>query len=444
MAQPTQSRLSYLAGMFRFPASFLRNLGWQYVANAGAAVLGALHQLAVASSIGATDYGLFALGFAFSSLVFGCFDPRLQEVCIRYFSEFMDSRKPESLEAMLRLALWVDVVTRALGFVVLLLLAHFASRTLLKVEDGETVLLAYALWLFGARLGNAPAVGIVRVLDRFDVHAKVVVFDWSMRLAAVLVVIALGKASLMLLILVSGAAAVIANITLVVFSMRLLKSRNVPVLGGPMAALSPRRRELRAFMASSYSISIVDSVVRDLDTTIVGWFLPLDSVAVYRMAKNFALMVWKAGDPIFFVVMPELSRMVQNNDIAAIRTFVFGLARILFAGAIVLLGVAVALVPLITEWFLGPGFERVPIVFLFSSGWIVVSLPIIWTHALAYANGKPHLQLSANIIGNALAAVLLVVLTPLFGVIGAATSVSIGYAVTFLAALAFLRIQRLV
>ncbi|MEZ5566181.1 MAG: hypothetical protein R3F24_12010 [Gammaproteobacteria bacterium] len=215
----------------RFPKSFLRNLGWQYAANGGAAILGALHQLVVAASLGATDYGLFALGFAFASLVFGFFDLRLQEVCIRYFSEFFDARQPRHLEAMLRLTLCVDVLTRLAGFFVLLLLAHFASRTLLKVEDGEGVLWVCAVWLLGARLGNAPSVGILRVLDRFDIHAKVIVLDWSMRLAAVVVVIALGKASVMSLLVVTGVSAVLANIALVSVAARLLKIRGVPVLG---------------------------------------------------------------------------------------------------------------------------------------------------------------------------------------------------------------------
>ncbi|MEZ5566180.1 MAG: hypothetical protein R3F24_12005 [Gammaproteobacteria bacterium] len=111
-------------------------------------------------------------------------------------------------------------------------------------------------------------------------------------------------------------------------------------------------------MASSYSISLVDSVVRDLDTTIVGWFLPLSAVAVYRMAKNFALMVWKAGDPVFFVVMPELARMAQANDMAVIRAFVVGLSKILLVGAALLLLIASVVVPIITTRFLGPEFGK--------------------------------------------------------------------------------------
>jgi O-antigen/teichoic acid export membrane protein len=424
------------------PASLARGLAWQYLGNVGSALLNGGFILLIGRRLGVTDFGLYAVCVAAATVVFGVSEMRLQEVAIRFLADYRARQDDVGAASFLKAAYLLDAVLRICAFLLVVIAGSWISTHIAKSPGAiEYIALAAAGLLLG-RIGGTPALGVLRVGRRFDLHAKALLTDGAARLLSYgFLDLAFGP-SVKSALIAALVGLLVGNAMIQVCAARIVRGWRLPVREAPLAAIRPRSGELLRFAGSSYSISLFDVVVRELDTVIVAWYLSLADVGVYRMSKNIAQLIWRAGDPVFLVVMPEFAKLWSEGRRAELKHLVKRIAVLLTLLAIGLLAGAYLAMPVVVPAVLGPQFSRVLGVFPAASWWIAVSLPLIWTHALAYAIGKPHLQLLANVFGNLLGLGLLITLTRSFGVIGAAMALSCSYAATFVLAWAILRQQR--
>jgi O-antigen/teichoic acid export membrane protein len=424
------------------PASLARGLAWQYLGNLGSAVLSGGFILLIGRRLGVTDFGLYAVCVAAATVVFSLSEMRLQEVAIRFLADYRARQDDPGAASFLKAAYLLDAVLRIAAFLLVVTAGPWISTHIAKSAGSiEYITLAAAGLLLG-RIANTPALGVLRVGRRFDLHAKALLAEGVARFASYGALdLAFGPSVQSAL----GAAVVgplVSNMMIQVCAARIVRGWRLPVREARLAAIRPRSGELLRFAGSSYSISLFDVVVRELDTVIVAWYLSLADVGVYRMSKSIAQLIWRAGDPVFLVVMPEFAKLWSEGRRDDLKRLVKRIAVLLTLLAVVLLTGAYLAMPAFVPIVLGPQFLSVLRVFPAASWWIAVSLPLIWTHALAYAIGKPHLQLLANIFGNLIGLGLLISLTRLFGVTGAAMALSCSYAATFALAWMILRQQR--
>ncbi len=428
--------------LHRLPASFLRNIRWQYAANLATGLLGGAYVLLLGNELGLAGFGAYSLFTAIATLVFNAFDLRVQEAVVRFVASGRSSgtERDGSTAAVLFV---LDAVARLAAFTLVALLAQPVSNLFF---DGAAVgpeVTAVAALLLLSKTANAPALGLLRICDRFDLNARLQVADWSGRLGFTAVAAWQGSLEILEVVAIAAAIGGVVNVVTIAVAIRTWQRASGERIALHRDSLG-RLPEMGRFVLASQGISICDSVVRELDTTLVAWYLGIESTAIYRMSKNFVQILWRAADPVFLVVMPEIRRFLVDGRRAELMEFLRAVSVVLLIGAASVVLVSALIMPWVVDAFLEPRFAPAASLFPWMAWWIVICLPLIWTHALAAASGVPQLQLLANLIGNAIAALLLVILTPLWGVWGAALGWSAGLTATFVVSFALLRRRRLI
>jgi O-antigen/teichoic acid export membrane protein len=419
------------------PAGLLTNLRWQYLANIAVAVLGGVYLLLLGRFLGATEFGLYSVCLSYAIIVFGFSDLRLQEATIQFVN--LDDHNSQSNAGPTAEAIFsLDIVLKLLIGLVFVVAAPFISSALGLSHDGQTILFLCFLNAFVAKVGNSVAVGLLRAANRFNLHAIVLLIEWVSRVVLTALAIIGAGARLPEVLILSAVVGLVSNFTLIIVAVRAAHFRPEWLILKDRKRLVHALSSMRAFILPSYGISLLDNVAKEADVAVIALFLPLPTVGVYKMAKSIVLMMWKAADPFFLVVMPTLVKYVRSSDAAGLTMFLRRFSFLLAGVSAAMVAISAVLIPVAVPHILGPEFSDVSSIFLLMSAWILVSLPLIWTHAYAAAIGRPVLQLGGSLLGNGVMLALLFALTPAFGLIGAAIAWSTGLAACFVGALGIL------
>jgi O-antigen/teichoic acid export membrane protein len=412
------------------PVGLVANLRWQYVANVAVAVLGGLYLLLLGRSLGAEHFGLYSACTAYAALVFGIVEFRLQEATIRFVDISERSNNStvfQHIEALFTLDIFIKLLAGAIS----LICVPFFVQHLSLGSRNNTVVVLCLLNLILTKTGNPVAIGLLRSANFFNLHAIVLLVEWFTRLIITVLIIFFGKSSLIGILIVSCAVGFVSNLFLIVLACRAVGFRPAYLFLGGRYELTDSLRLMLSFIAPSYGISLLDNIAKEADIAVVALFLPLPIVGIYKMAKSMVLILWKAADPFFLVLMPTLVNFVRVGDVLGVKRFLRMFTISLAGVAILMAGSSIIVVPLIAPLMLGSQFAAVGGVFPIMVLWIIVSLPLIWTHAYAAAINRPVLQLVGNLFGNGILLILLFVLTPRWGLVGAAIALSIGLAGCF-------------
>lgn len=424
------------------PLFSARDMLWQYAASFGVAIFGALFILAAGRIMGAASFGVYAVAAAIPTIVNALFDYRLQEVSIVLLGKKVE---PTVAAHNVRSLLRFDIFSRLIAFVLAIPAGVFVGRWL-DYDIPMTVSLLAALVIFGAKAGNGSAIGIMRLSGNIQKYALLQSLDWAIRFFGFLALSMFRTPTIEMACLVQLPSAIVVNIVTVIMALRLSKEMfgDCPAKAG--RGDDPRcffRKNLR-FLLSSQSISAVDTVVKELDTLICGAFLTPQSVAVYKMSKSLAAVSWKCVDPVFVIILPNITKYASTGRMTELSAILRkATAFLALAGIIVFVGGWAVSYPLSTI-VLGTQYLDIPIVFPWISIWILVALPLIWTHAVAMATGNASIQAMAGLIGGILGFAALVLGAATGGLIGASFGLSIAFAAPFLVSFALLLRKRII
>ncbi|MBS0503458.1 MAG: lipopolysaccharide biosynthesis protein [Proteobacteria bacterium] len=418
-------------------SDLLRPLQWQYFANITVGVVGALYMLLLGRMLGVHAFGVYAIVAATPTMVSNCFDLRLQETVI-YLQSRIGTGASDVDNDTVASIVTIDLFARMVGLL-LSVAAGVLVAAYLGVGADFAVVLAAALTVFLGKAGNSPAMGILRMRGELDYFAKCQVSDWIMRTLLLVVLQRAGALSLLtIFVSQAGSAAFHNGLVIRRASRRFGADAGRTLFGGPHSVRRTCRAH-RSLLLNGQAISISDSVIKELDTIAVASVLSVSAVGIYKMAKNFAGIAWRAADPIYIVILPRLAQLRSQADSAALRAFLrsmtlllLGFGAILFAGSVLAAHVGVRLV-------LGPEFALTAAVFPLAGAWILVGTPLIWTHSLAFAAGRPGIQTRASAIGNVAGLLAIYAGAAWLGLPGAALGLSTAYALPFVLAFMFLR-----
>jgi O-antigen/teichoic acid export membrane protein len=323
----------------------------------------------------------------------------------------------------------------ATGLLALLLVMILTPITSLIFNDlhGEyhpRLFLLGGLVLFCSNVGNATAIGLLRVFDGFRALALVKLAGHVFKLTATCTVLfALGWGARGVL-----AIAVLANLLttlgLAVVAYRQL-DRRIPVrtTPAPFGLLRPRMREMRGFVLNMYGVSLAAIPTRDLDVNILGGCTTAAVIGTYKVARDFMGAIWQVSDPLLFVLYPEFTRLWARQDFSGLRRFLrWGIVGLL-AAAVLLCGAAYFIVPPVIELALGPQFVQAGTYFRWMLFGALAWMPLLWVNPLMMAAGRANLFFRSVVAVSATVVLLDVLLIPRWGGAGAAIAYAIGHVV---------------
>jgi O-antigen/teichoic acid export membrane protein len=401
---------------------------WQTASNLGAAALGAIYLVYLGRELGAGNFGLFALATGVATFAFSATDLRSQETMVRYLAVF--AGRPDQRAACVRFLLLVDASSRVIVWLLLLAVSPLVTKFLIKSDDGLATIVLAATAAMLAKIGNGPAVGVLRAFRRFDWHATNLLSTWIAKLSVTWLALQTVGTSVLVVLSAALVCDLAGNLATIWRAARELGRSQIVILGSS-SGLASRGVEIGKFLAASAGMSLSDSFVRELDTTVVAWYLALPDVGVYRMAKNIVLMLWRAVDPVYIVLMPEFARQLadgRGRETArlAARTTIF-----VFGALLIVLTAMFFFLPTVLLTVLGASFRGAPQAADLMAIGLLFGAPLIWTHALSVGAGKVHIQLCANLLGAVLAATTFMLLTPRSGLNGAAVGFAVALGTPF-------------
>jgi O-antigen/teichoic acid export membrane protein len=405
-----------------------RALRWQYAANIGVGGLGALYILILAKLLGAQWFGVYAVLTAIPTVVFNIFDFRSQEILIYFHAQL--NRNPQVNSSTIASMFAIDGIARAVALVAALVTALIINATMGLGVGIETILLV-CLTVFLAKAGSGPAMGLLRVRERLNFFVSLQFADWALRLASLGILALAGALSLDHVLAAQCVCAGAINAIILREAAQEYTKEFNKSLSGAMENTTTDIRSHWRLLGANQGISVMDSVVKEADTIIVGYLLSVQASGLYKMAKNFASIAWRAADPIYIVIMPVLSQYWAKGERDALNHFVGNMTLILVAISLSLYVASCVGVGLIVHYFLGAGYQASADVYPLASFWIIIAMPLIWTHSLAISAGRPGLQAWASAIGNLIGLTALCVGASRFGLSGAAVGLSTAYMLPF-------------
>lgn len=405
-----------------------RDILWQYAANFGAPVLGAIFVLLLGRFLDIDHFGIYAIAAATPVVVNAIFDFRLQEVSIVLLNKICDNKTKQIDLSCLYI---LDIFLRIIAFV----LSAFAGYAIFQIYGlplGPNIAFVAAAGFLFWKGGSATALGVLRQSGNIRIYAILQSCDWLTRVLLLLLCQATATLGIGTVFYLQLAPALIFNLVTIYLSIRISRT----TLDLRLARLSDVRlvsffRANRRVLLSSQAVSSSEVVARELDMLICGALLPPQAVAIYKMAKNFAYMAWKLVDPLFVVLLPGVARYIAEGRIAELAQFIKrAMGRLLFVS------VTLYLVSCVGAWVvtgiaLGEDYRQVAMVYPLIALWVVVSLPLIWTHSVAIASGNAPVQAWAGAVGNLSGLVVLTAGAAALGVYGAAIGLSVAFAAPF-------------
>jgi O-antigen/teichoic acid export membrane protein len=413
-------------------SAFRRNVSWQFIGSMTQSALSGLVLLVMAHGLGAEGFGQYSIIIGFITVANLLMEPRMQDVSARAFWNLGSdpAARPGHRETFVDFVAF-ELTAKLLPLLGLVLLA-VPIAALANLPPGSALLIAIAAGgNFFAKVGYGVSTGVLRVLGRSDQFTFCGSGELLARMLVMLVLMQLGQLTVATSVITLSATLTLSNLVQLWLAARHLGGVRETLAQWRLASSAPRLAAHKRQLLSNIGLSAADLMNKDLDITLLSPVMPAETIGVYKMAKNIALITWRAVDPFYLALMPELSRRVQMSDYPGTRSLIR--RSIIGLGA---LAVSLSAAAFITVWLagtqlFGPEFGGIPPLLALMLVGIVGSAPLVWGHPLTVALNRTDAAFVGSLIGSAIGLATFFVLVPLMGIRGAAISWSLSFLPAF-------------
>jgi O-antigen/teichoic acid export membrane protein len=419
--QKTQA--SDLPGAATNQKRFARNIRWQFVANGSQAIFGGTYLVVLGRFLGTEEFGKFSAITALVSVIGALLEMRLQDVIARDFCRIDDGANGSTSAAPYLIDLFLlETASRVAPLVVIIIISESLVRTINLAPNSAGFLNLAASAFFLSKSGSSVSTGLLRVLSRTDLIAGGMALDWGLRLVVTSTFALFSHLGIGLALWISLVAGAFCNGALVFLAYREFVSRVAPIriTNWSLSGGINRTKVARRLIFSNLGVSAADLMAKDFDVTLIASLLTPDKVGIYKMAKSFVQVIWRAIDPFYISLMPEVQKLWQTNQLTKLACFLRKISLQLLLFSTTLVGVGNLTLSLLNERLLGASYAGVPGLVFAMSAWLVVCAPLIWGSPLAVAINRPELSTIGSVVGLLIGLFTYSMLTPTYGLVGAA------------------------
>jgi O-antigen/teichoic acid export membrane protein len=405
------------------PSIFRRNVQWQVVGTGSQALLSGLILWLQGRQLGATGFGYFAIIMGYVVVANLLVEPRMQDVAARHFWDVHDDpdlRPDHRVHFLDFLAL--ESVLKLMPLAALALLAVPLAHLSNLPEGGALLIVVAALGNFVAKVGFGLTTGLLRVLGRTDQFTYCGSGELVVRLLVMLFITQVWQLTVANCIVVMAVTLALSNLVQLWLALRHIRGIGTVARGWRLAEARERLRPYRRLLWSNAGMSATDLMNKDLDIALLAPVLPAHQVGLYKMAKNIAFLTWRAIDPFYFALMPELSRRVLKGHFDSTRELLRRSSLGLGALALTMACGAYGAVYFFGTWFLGAGFADLPGIVAWLLLGVVMGAPFVWGHPLAVALNRPDIAFIGSLLGSLVGLCAIYILVHFIGLRGAAIS----------------------
>jgi O-antigen/teichoic acid export membrane protein len=414
----------------------MRNASKLLGANVFASVLGLLASAAVARSLGASQFGVFALVLAYATVLDMLVNFQSWQALIKYGAEDLKAGDAPAFSSLVKFGMLLDAACACGGTVLAVLLVPWVAPRL-GVDSSQTqAFLLYSVVIL-SRMVSTPT-AVLRLFDRFDILALQNLVLGLTRVCSVGIAMTL-RPSLSTFLFAWGAAEVLGNLLLVVRGWRELRRRGYAVMGASARSAACTHSGLWSFVWTSNLHSSLKLGLREGDVMALGAIAGPGAAGLYKVIKQVESVASRALAPLTQVIYPEIAAAAASAD----RGRIFKLLRVVSLLAACVFGAL-----LLLFWLAGEsairlvlGAEFVP---AFAPGLVYLTGTLLSAATLAFqpaalALGIPQRSLRVLLASIVVYMFAFVTLGYRFGLMGAAAAYLIFYVMWSLLMIGLLR-----
>ncbi|HET8749666.1 MAG TPA: lipopolysaccharide biosynthesis protein [Sphingomicrobium sp.] len=393
-----------------------KNVGWVVGSRGFNGVLSIVYLALAARALGPSAFGVFALILTFAQLIANFVQFQSWKGLIRYGAIHLSSGRTDRLNRLFGLTATLDIGSAIVGAVIAIVCAPLAGGLFhwTDVEQTSAGIFAGILLL---TTGATPS-AMLRLFNRFGVAAFSEAVAPVVRLIGSVIAYATG-AGVMTFLAIWAIAAIAQALT--EWTAAIIVNRSGLALGWRAfrQALDENERVLPYMLQINVSNSVRMSWTQ-LGTLAVGAVAGPAEAGAFRLARRLAKGMVKPVQPIALALYPELSRLVAEDDHKQLRIVV---ARVtLVASGLALLVVLVTGIAgrEMLHLLAGRKFEFAQEFLFLLAIATAIDLAGFAFDPLVSAHGGSGKVLRTNIVAAVGYGVLLALLLPSIGSIGAA------------------------
>jgi len=372
----------------------------------------------IVGKLGPENYGIFALATSFVGFL-AFLDFGVSPALVKYVAEHNARGEKAAIIRFFSVAVSFYAVIGTLVGLGLIAFGATIAPHLFKVSPQDTHTLRLVFYLTGVgflftMLLNAYA-SLPGALQRFDLPSRLSVVVTTISVASTVLLVTFGKGvvALMALTALLSAASVVAY--------RRIDRRLVPGLRVKPQWDREVIRKLFIFGGFATIGTIGGTILFQFDKILIGSLLGAREVTFYVLPGNMALKINAAIGTITAVIFPLTSELLAKQELARLQTLYLRATRIVLTILVVVVTPMFILSHAFLLHWLGPEYAQnsTLVLQLLLGTYTILGLSNIATH-LAVGAGKVQGAAAVSIACAVLNVILLFILIPPYGIIGAA------------------------
>ncbi len=389
-----------------------------------------MQSILVTRALGPSDFGLWAIIAAVPAFVQMLLGFRTTEALNRALIQDVHAGGRLPAAACISAGLCADLITRLIAFLMVVLGSSWLVR---HFTDGQVSPLLFSLYglVILAGFADASISAVLRHGERYLQLSVLSTVASFLTLVGVSGCYFLG-ASINLNVLVW--IYVVAYMLRLIFVIFILRRAIRELYQISLRSIMPYhwlryRRELSDFwqyMRFSFVSSSVTSIFKSCDILLLSLFSVPHEVGLYKLAKSLAALIGAFGNSMSTVEFQELARHVSTHDgeipWSRVRRITLVLMPLVLVG--ILVGSLIA-GPVISAIF-GVAYTGAASSFcilLVSTG---ITIALFWAHPLSLVLRRFRSNLYVVSVWGGISVILITILSPSLGALGASIGVAIG------------------
>ncbi len=395
-----------------------------FSSNSISLVLSVVQGILAARLLGPAGYGLIAIVMSYASTVNGFFSFRMSETVVRYGGEYLEKDEKQKASALIKAASLGETTVSVLAFIVVVLSAGIATRSIAKTPGTEWMFIVYSLGLL-ANFNTETSTGILQITDHVKLRGTINLIQ-SIASALIIGAAFLLKGSLAIILIAYLLGKAILGLGLFIAAQIQLHR----VLGqgwyrAPFSVL-PSFGELFRFAFTSNLSATAILIFRESEILWIGYFLTSEAAGYYKVAYTIISLLSVPADPLILTVYPELNRLIVQKAWPRLRDFLRKVTTLAFAYNI-LLALGFVVLGRWVLWIYGPKYVvAYPALIALLIG-MVFNYTLFWNRPLLLSFNLPAFPLWATLIAGVLKVGLAFPLVPRYGYVMEAALLSMYY-----------------
>ncbi|MFC7536038.1 lipopolysaccharide biosynthesis protein [Sphingomonas sp. GCM10030256] len=408
-------------------ARLSRNIAWGLGSRGFNSVAGILYLALAARTLGPKSFGEFVLILTYGQMIANFVQFQSWKGVIRYGALHLQAERPDRLERLFGYTATLDFSSAFVGA----LIAVIGAPIVAPLFDWSPQQQMSAA-LFGAILlltTGATPTGMLRLFDRFDLVAYAEAVGPLLRLVGCVIAWLAGAGIVAFLIVWATAASAQA----IVQWVAAIVSRKSRLAFGPahFRQGAQENEGIWRFMLQTNISNSVSTFWMQLGTLAVGAVAGAEDAGAFRLAQRLAKGIVRPVRPITVALYPELARLVAKDSRDQLRKMVIRATMVAAGLALLVVLVTGFAGREILTLLAGKQFEFAYVFLFLLSVATAIDLTGIAFEPLQDAHGRAGIVLRARLVAAAAYAVLLAILLPWIGGIGAALAAIIGSGLIF-------------